>query len=575
VNIQTTKLPVANGVSNNKSAAPAAADEKSAAQEAAAPQESFTPAAEGEGRGSAAWRGAIRKGVSWGNTLEKPLGGMTAIGLAIGSGLALSLGGAMVGGLVGGSFGSAVGALQADGPISFITGTFGNMGSAISIGSTIGSVAGLVGGGALGLKIGGTVAKGIAFVPGAVVGAVQGAVNPSSIPPAEQKEDQAPKHQQELRGIFKGGAKVGGGVGLLAGAAGGFVTGATLTAAGSLITDVAQGDFSMSTFVSQLGSTALIGGGIAALGGAAIGAAGGEMVFGKAPQFIWDKTAGKFTANQPGIQERIDKREVELGERQEKLTVQAENLARETSGYRERHAETSEGLVKREDQMAADEKQVAGDLKTIDTRIEDNATADYEKRSATPDANLDAAGNHGIIGERSSLDAWDTKLQGWNGELNNFRSDLINWEKKLDHKIDVEAGTIFGEERKPIDKQFAEMHGKLDAFESRLNTYETDINDRIQSKYESGIAAEKPGVDADLRDARREKERSEEQLRDAQSDKSRAQSQYDSAQRSRDSARSRLRNAESEESSLRSRISSLNSRISSLQSQISSCRSSL
>ena len=125
MNIPTSKLSATSGAVNiTKTAAPEAAKQNEAEAPAAAPQESFTPEAEGEGRVSAAWRGGVRKGVAWGETLEKPLGGMTAIGLAIGSGLALSLGGAMVGGLVGGSFGSAVASLQADGPISFITQSF-------------------------------------------------------------------------------------------------------------------------------------------------------------------------------------------------------------------------------------------------------------------------------------------------------------------------------------------------------------------------------------------------------------------------------------------------------------------
>lgn len=576
MNIQTTNRPAPTSALNNiKSAAASAPEEKPAAEVAAAPQESFTPAAENDTRGSAMLRGAVRKGVAWGDIAEKPLGGMTAFGLAIGGGLALSLGGAMVGGIVGGSLGSAVAALQADGPISFLGHAFSNMGSAISIGSTIGSVAGIVGGGALGLKVGSDVARAAAFVPGAIVGGIQGAVNPGSIPPAEKTEPKKPEHQQELRGLFKTGAKVGGGIGILSGAAGGFVTGATLTAAGALVTDVAQGDFTMKNFMSQLGTTALIGGGIGALAGGTIGGLGGEMAFGKAPQWVWDKTAGRFTANQPGVQERIAKREEELNNRQEGLQTEADNLTRETQNYRGQHKATSDALNTREDQMASDEKRVSEELSTVEGRIESNAQTDYEKRSATPDAALDAKGNHGVIGERKSLDSWDSKLQGWEGDLNNFRSELIGWEKKLDNKIDVEAGAIFGEERKPIDRQFAEMHAKLDDYEKRLDKYEIDINNRIQNKYEAGIAAEKPGVVSDLNAARSEKQRSESELSDARSQRSQAQSRVDSAERSRDAARSRLRNAESEESSLRSRISSLQSRISSLRSQISSCRSGL
>lgn len=576
MNIQTTNRPApASALNNLKSTAASAPEEKPAAESGAAPQETFTPAPESNSRGSAMLRGAVRKGVAWGAVAEKPLGGMAALGLAIGGGLALSLGGAMVGGIVGGSLGSAVASLQADGPISFLGHAFSNMGSAISIGSTIGSVAGIVGGGALGLKVGSDVARAAAFVPGAIVGGIQGAVNPGSVPPAEKTEPKKPEHQQELRGMFKTGAKVGGGIGLLSGAAGGFVTGATLTAAGALVTDVAQGDFTMKNFMSQLGTTALIGGSIGALAGGTIGGLGGEMAFGKAPQWAWDKTAGRFTSNQPGVQERIAKREDELNTRQEGLQNETDNLVRETKNYREQHKANSESLNTREDQISSDEKRVSQELGTVEGRIEQNAQSDYEKRSATADANLDSRGEHSVIGERKSLDSWDAKLIGWDGELNNFRSELIGWEKTLDKKIDVEAGAIFSEERKPIDGQFAEMHSKLDAYEQRLNKYEIDINNRIQEKYEAGIAAEKPGVVSDLNTARQEKQRSESELSEAKSQRSSAQSRVDSAERSRDAARGRLSNAESEESSLRSRIRSLESRISSLRSQLSSCRSGL
>ena len=172
--------------------------------------------------------------------------------------------------------------------------------------------------------------------------------------------------------------------------------------------------------------------------------------------------------------------------------------------------------------------------------------------------------------ERSSLDAWDAKLEGWQTNLNGIADDFKAWEKRLDDKIDVDAAEIFSGERVPVDQKYAGLHSELDKFEGRLNSYENDINGRIQNKYEAGIRAEKPGVEADLREARSDKARSEEQLRNAEAEKSQAQSQYASAERSRDRARNRLRNAESDESSLRSRISSLNSRISSLQSQLCS-----
>lgn len=576
MNIQTTatrqnfSLNIARNDTSKE--APAANENKDKA--AVTPQETFTPEVDGESRASAAWRGGIHKGIAWGEALEKPLGGMSAIGLAIGSGVALSLGGAMVGGLVGGSFGSAVSALQSDGPISFLANSFGNMGTAISVGSTVGSVAGIAGGLALGSKVGGGVAKTLAFTPGFVAGAVQGAVNPSSIP-AEPKEPKEPKQAQELRGVFKGAAKVGGGVGLLSGAAGGFVTGATLTAAGSLVVDVAKGDFSFGNFVGQLGTTALVGGAVGGALGATVGASGGEAVFGKGPQWVWDKTGGRLTADKPNIRERVEKREGELGERQTVLEERSETLTKESSQYREQHAATSKELDNRENKMESNEKELGKELDTLNTRIESTAQKEFAERSTQPDSAIDKGGKHSVIGERLTLAQWESKLDGWQGDLNDFRSELGGWENKLDAKIDSGASAIFSEERKPIDKHFGQLHSELDAFEGKLDKYETDINGRIQERYQSGINAEKPGLERDRDDAVREKRRSEDELRNARSEQESASSRHNSASRSRDRARSRLRSAESEGSQLRSRISTLNSRISSLESQLSSCRSSL
>ena len=41
----------------------------------------------------------------------------------------------------------------------------------------------------------------------------------------------------------------------------------------------------------------------------------------------------------------------------------------------------------------------------------------------------------------------------------------------------------------------------LDAFEKKLDNYETDIKSRIADRYRQGINAEKPGVDAELNSA--------------------------------------------------------------------------
>lgn len=547
------------------------AEPKTAPADVAVPGESFTPQAEGESRMSAAFRGGVRKGVDWGNKLEKPLGGAAAIGLAAAGGLALAFGGAVVGGIVGGGFSPAISSLVNDGAWGFIKGSFSNLGTAIQLGSTAGAVVGLAGGVMLGKSVGDTVARSAAFVPGFVAGGVQGFAKPGSVPAPIHKEKGETEHRTELRGAFRTEAKLLSGMGILSGAVGGFVGGAALTAAGSLVADAASGNFTFSNFINQVGPQALIGGAIGGAALAAVGGYGGEGIA-RASQWTFDKTIGKATAGQPGIGERIAKKEAELAARETSLTNQADAIGRDTEGYRAEHKANSEALAAREDRAAADEKRVGADLNEIDSRIEKNANTDYDKRSATPDAALDAKGNHGIIGERGSLDQWDQKLTGWQGQLNSFRGELQGWEKKLDTKIDQDAGAIFGDERKPIDGHFGGLQKELDAFEAKLNSYEADIKSRIADRYRQGINAEKPGVDGELNNARSDKANSEREKGDARNSRDAASSRHDSAERALSSAQSRLRNAESEGSSLRSRISSLQSRISSLESQLSSCR---
>ena len=538
---------------------------------ASAPNESYTPDAEGESRASAAFRGGVRKGVAWGKAAEKPIGGLSILaGVAIG-GTALAFGGAVVGGIIGGGVGPVVASITTEGAWNFLTSSFSNVGTAIQVGSTVGAVAGLVGGAIIGKNVGDTVAHGAAFVPGFVVGYGQGFANPDSIPAPVQGEKEEPKHRSELRGAFRTQAKVLSGFGALSGAVGGFVGGAAVTAAGSLVVDVAAGDFTFKNFASQLSTPAVIGGLIGGASLAVVGGFGGEGVA-KATQWTFDKTIGKATAGQPGLRERIEKKEGELEVRQTGLQSKAQDLAQDTESFRANHKATSEALNQREDRVAGDEQRVAQDLSTINTRIENTATAGYEERSAKPDASLDAKGNHAIIGERTSLDAWDSKLNGWQGDLNGFRGELQTWESKLDGKIDKDAAAIFGEERKPIDEHFGGLQKELDAFEKKMDSYEADIKSRIDSKYRSGISAEKPGVDSDLSSARSEKQSSERDKSDARSQRDSAASRNDSAERSLSSAKSRLRSAESEGNSLQSRVSQLHGRISSLQSQLNSCR---
>lgn len=274
---------------------------------ASAPNESYTPDAEGESRASAAFRGGVRKGVAWGKAAEKPIGGLSILaGVAIG-GTALAFGGAVVGGIIGGGVGPVVASITTEGAWNFLTSSFSNVGTAIQVGSTVGAVAGLVGGAIIGKNVGDTVAHGAAFVPGFVVGYGQGFANPDSIPAPVQGEKEEPKHRSELRGAFRTQAKVLSGFGALSGAVGGFVGGAAVTAAGSLVVDVAAGDFTFKNFASQLSTPAVIGGLIGGASLAVVGGFGGEGVA-KATQWTFDKTIGKATAGQPGLRERIEKK---------------------------------------------------------------------------------------------------------------------------------------------------------------------------------------------------------------------------------------------------------------------------
>lgn len=227
---------------------------KESSSEVAAASDSYTPEAAGDSRAKAALNGGIRKGVSWGQVAEKPLGGAAAIGLAALGGIALTFGGAVVGGMVGGGFGPTVSALANQGAWNFVKGSFSNVGSAIQIGSTIGAATGLAGGIMLGKNLGSGIAHTAAFVPGFVVGSVQGFINPGSVPAPDPKDKEEPKHRSELRGAFQAEAKVLGGVGLLSGAVGGFVGGATITAAGALIADAASGNFSFNSFLNTVGT---------------------------------------------------------------------------------------------------------------------------------------------------------------------------------------------------------------------------------------------------------------------------------------------------------------------------------
>ncbi len=574
MNIQPAIAPNTNGAINKLSSK--ASETKAAAEEtSSAPslQETFVPQSEGESRSSAAFRAGVRQAVDWGNKVERPLGGAAAIGTAIAGGLALSFGGAVVGAMVGGSVAPVIGSITSNGVLDFMAKSFSAVGTAAQIGSTAGAVMGLAGGAVIGSNIGGSVAQTVAFPFGFATGFAKGMSNPGSVPPPEPKDPKKSEHRSELRGPFRAQGRVLSGAGVLSGAVGGFVGGATLTAAGSLVADMASGNFTFSNFMSNLPSTALVGGAIGGVALAAVGGYGGEGIA-KASQWGYDKTLGRAMAGQPGLKDRIAKRENELNERQENLTVRSETLANQTAGYRAEHQETSEMLKGRENTMQSDEKQVSSDLTEVKTRIEDNATADFKNRAATPDAELDAKGEHGVIGERSSLDAWESKLNGWDSELQDFRQELQKWEGRLDNTIDKEAAKIFSEERKPIDSHFGGLHKELDAFESKLNKYEESILSRIDARYKERVGAEKPGLERELSSARQEKASAEREQSEAIRNRDAAASRKSSAERSRDSARSRLRNAESEGATLTSRISSLNSRISSLQSQISSCRSS-
>lgn len=311
----------------------------------------------------------------------------------------------------------------------------------------------------------------------------------------------------------------------------------------------------------------LIGGAIGGVALAAVGGKGGESIA-HLTQWSYDNTIGKAIANKPGIKERVAKKEEALNGRQQELEGKAKDLQEKAENYRAEHRTASQGLKEREDELLGNETKVAGDIEVVDARIEKNANSDYQGRAARPDASLDAKGEHQIVGKRDSLKQWDEKLNKWQGELNGFRDELNSWEKKLDKKIDIDAGAIFAEERKPIDSHFGSLQKELDAFEAKLTKYEADINSRIAERYRQGINSQKPGVESDLASARSDKAQSERELGDARLQRDNARARKESANSQLSSAQNRLNSALNEQNNLRNRINDLNNRISRLEAEL-------
>lgn len=537
------------------------------AAEARQPAPATTPEPQESTALSRAVQAGMRKGVAWGEGASTTVGGAVGLGVTALSGYAMTLGGAAVGAAIGGGFGPMLAAMSGAGPLGILTGTFAAVGTAAKIGMVLGGVTGTIGGWQLGTKVGGSVAKAAGFVPGFVAGAAEGLAGKETPAPAP-KPVKEPKPETKVDGAFKPASQVISGASALSGAVGGLVVGGTLAAAGGLAHTALSATATLSTFLTALPTTALIGGvaGAALMG--YIGGKGGLQLV-KGAKWVWDHTGGKLMEGRRPTGEALKERREALEAREQDLTQRVGQVKTGAETLRESHKAESGRLTQAEDRVAGEEKTSAGELKTIEGRIETRGQESFRTRAAQPDESLDAKGPHGVIGKRETLDQWQGQLEAWKGTLNDFEARIQKWEAGLDSKIDKGASDIFGEERKPIDQHFGGLRQELDAFEGGLDQFETRVRGEIKSKFDSRIAVEKPPVEGEVSKAQGEARSAASTRSQAQEAADRARSELSSAQAEVDSARRRLDQAEGENRNLLSEINRLRARIRDLESAIS------
>lgn len=507
---------------------------------------------------------AIKNGIAWGNATGTVLGGATGLATVTGALYAGVLGGAIVGSLTGAGFGPVLSSVTSHGALDFVGRTFATAGFFAKAGMVIGGVSGAAGAWQVGNGIGNAVGKAAGFVPGAVVGGVQGlwakaedAAGGGDGPPPAAKEEKPGFLKTNFTDLnnMKGGMKlyasILGGVGMLSGAVGGFTLGASVASAGSLVSGLLASNVSL----SSIGAAGMAGG---IVGGALFAAVGGLGGFtaAKASKKLWDHTGGKLLGMTQGDKESQTAKGKRLNEKKEALDAREDTLKADAETKRAFYRDETKKLDDKEDGVVKSEAEVKGQLDEINGKIEAGGQALYAEKAAKPDAQT---------GE--SLVNWDGRLKKFDGDLKTFAGQLKTKEAGLDAQIVKESDAKFAEDRKPVEKRYDGLQGELNAKETGLNERKRQIDGKIESGYQAGVAAQKPGLQQELRYAQDDRDRAQQDNYDAQRDKSNAAAQLSSAQSQYSSAHNDAEQAEGRVNRLNSAIRDLNDQKSNLEAE--------
>lgn len=495
---------------------------------------------------------ALRTGISWGNATGTVVGGATGLATVTGALYAGVLGGAIVGSLTGAGFGPVLSSVTSHGAMDFIGRSFSTASFFAKTGMVMGGVAGAAGAWQVGNGIGNAVGKAAGFIPGTVVGAAKGAWAKAedaahgggSTPPPAPKEEKPSLLKtsftdlNNMSGGMKLYASVLGGVGMLSGAVGGATLGASVASAGSLLHGLAASNVTWST----IGAAGVAGGVVGGALFAAIGGLGG-FTAAKASKHLWDVTGGKLL----GMAHQGSESQNEKGKRLEAekaaLETREDTLKADAEGKRESYRVETKKLDERESQIHAAEVDVQGRLDGINGKIESAGQAQYKERAGQPDAQT---------GE--SLVAWNGRLETFDGQLKATDKAQREREGGIDKTIKDRSDAKFAEDRKPIERHYDELNGQLNAKEGQLNERDRSIDSRIDAGVRDGVAAQKPGLESDLRNA--------------QEDKYRAQGRYDSAETERGSAVAQLGAAQSQYNTAHSEAENNKARVNRLRGDI-------
>jgi hypothetical protein len=256
----------------------------------------------------------MRNAVRWGNATSTVLGGAGALTLATGSLYAGVLGGAVVGSALGLGAGPVVASLGSSGALDFLGTTFGTAGMAAKAGIILGGAAMAAGAWGIGSSLGGAIGKPVGALLGAPVGFAQGVWGHMEGAAPDLPEAPKPKARPQFLDLnnMSGGTKIMamgiGGMGLLAGGAGGAILGASVASTHSLVQGLLAHNVTMAAITGAAGFGALLGAGT----GAVIGGKGGfELAKGlqKAGAWVGDKlirSDAKPTAS-PDVKDKAQK----------------------------------------------------------------------------------------------------------------------------------------------------------------------------------------------------------------------------------------------------------------------------